>query len=177
MLKCVPALEIQGPWNFSSLVWSYVALASRNGQFSLCTRVKMGWIWPTGRIGSRQQLAENVWLVSLGCSGGPQWYCRDHLHIIQRWFKEKTLILKNWQISLCACENGLDLPHLAKRDFGDQMGPNLQKAMLLGSLSHQSRIFSKIIFIFWPFFWTFGDCFAVFALLVIFWSWHAFWRF
>ena len=25
----------------------------------------------TGRIGSRQQLAENVWLVSLGCSGGP----------------------------------------------------------------------------------------------------------
>ena len=35
------------------------------------------------------------------------------------------------------CENGVDLPNLAKRAFGGQMGPNVQKAMLLGSPSHQ----------------------------------------
>ena len=33
--------------------------------------------------------------------------------------------------------NGVDLPHLAKRAFRDQIGPNVQKAMLLGSPSHQ----------------------------------------
>ena len=31
----------------------------------------------------------------------------------------------------------MDLPHLAKRAFRDQIGPNVQKAMLLGSPSHQ----------------------------------------
>jgi hypothetical protein len=32
----------------------------------------------------------------------------------------------------------VDLPHLAKRAFRDQIiGPNVQKAMLLGSPSHQ----------------------------------------
>ena len=41
----------------------------------------------TGRIGSRQQLAENAWLVSLGCSGGAPRSCRAHLHIIQLGFK------------------------------------------------------------------------------------------
>ena len=46
---------------------------------------------PTGRIGSRQQVAENVWLVSLGCFGGAQWSCRVHLPIIQRGFKGKPL--------------------------------------------------------------------------------------
>ena len=45
----------------------------------------------TGRIGSRQQLAENVWLVSLGCSGGVQRYCGVHLYIIQHGFKGKPL--------------------------------------------------------------------------------------
>ena len=45
----------------------------------------------TGRIGSRQQLAENAWLVSLGCSGGPQWSCGVQLHITQRWFEGKPL--------------------------------------------------------------------------------------
>ena len=49
----------------------------------------------TGRIGSRQQLAVNAWLVSLGCSGGPQWYSEDYLHIIQRWFRGKPILRKN----------------------------------------------------------------------------------
>jgi hypothetical protein len=44
----------------------------------------------------------------------------------------------------------VDLPHLAKRAFRDQIGPNVQKAMLPGSPSHQRaeklRIFSKYIF-------------------------------
>ena len=91
----------------------------------------------TGRIGSRQQLAENVWLVSLGCSGGVQRYCGVHLYIIQHWFEGKPILLKIGRFSLYACGNGLDLPHLAKRAFRDQIGPNVQKAMLLGSPSHQ----------------------------------------
>ena len=45
----------------------------------------------TGRIGSRRHLAENPWLVSLGCSGGAQRSCRVHLHIIQRWLQGKPL--------------------------------------------------------------------------------------
>ena len=46
-----------------------------------------------GRIRSRRQLAENVWLVSLGCSAGPpgQRYCADHLHHIQLGFYVKSL--------------------------------------------------------------------------------------
>ena len=31
----------------------------------------------------------------------------------------------------------MNLPHVAKRAFGDQMGPNMQKAMPPGSPSHQ----------------------------------------
>ena len=91
----------------------------------------------TGRIGSRQQLAENAWLVSLGCSGGPQRSCGVHLHIIQRWLQGKPILLKIGRFFLYACGNGVDLPHLAKRAFRDQIGPNVQKAMLLGSPSHQ----------------------------------------
>ena len=48
----------------------------------------------TGRIGSRRQPAENVWLVSLGCSGGPKWYCGDHLHIIQLGLQGKPKLQK-----------------------------------------------------------------------------------
>ena len=91
----------------------------------------------TGRIGSRQQLAENAWLVSLGCSGGTQRSCRVHLHIIQLGLQGKPILLKIGRFSLYACGNGVDLPHLAKRAFRDQIGPNVQKAMLLGSPSHQ----------------------------------------
>ena len=90
----------------------------------------------TGRIGSRQQLAENAWLVSLGCSGGAQRPCRVPLHIIQLGFEGKPLFWKIGRFSLYACGNGVDLPHLAKRAFHDQIGPNVQKAMLLGSPSH-----------------------------------------
>ena len=34
---------------------------------------------------------------------------------------------------LDACGNGVDLPHVAKHAFGDQMGPSVQKAMPFGS--------------------------------------------
>ena len=46
----------------------------------------------TGRIGSRRHLAENPWLVSLGCSGGAQRSCRVHPHIIQHWFYGKPIL-------------------------------------------------------------------------------------
>ena len=45
----------------------------------------------TWRIGSRQQLVEIVWLVSLGCSGGAQQSCRVHLHIVQLGLNGKPL--------------------------------------------------------------------------------------
>ena len=53
------------------------------------------------------------------------------------WFQGKPILLKIGRFSLYACGNGVDLPHLAKRAFRDQIGPNVQKAMLLGSPSHQ----------------------------------------
>ena len=112
-------------------------------------------LWGTGRIGSRQQLAENAWLVSLGCSGGTQWPCRVHLLIFQLGFKGKPILLKIGRFSLYACGNGVDLPHLAKRAFRDQIGPNVQKAMLLGSPSQSAEnlwIFSKIFFSFFDLF-------------------------
>ena len=66
----------------------------------------------------------------------------------------------------------MDLPHLAKRVFRDQIGPNVQKAMLLGSPSHQGlkncgfpqKYFSGFLIVFL----IFGDFFAVFALLAMF---------
>ena len=91
------------------------------------------WYTVTGRFGSRRQLAENMWLVSLGCSGGPQWSCRVHLHIIQLGFKGKLILRKIGRFSLCACGNGMNLPHAAKHAFGDQIGPDVQKAMPFGS--------------------------------------------
>ena len=48
----------------------------------------------------------------------------------------------------------------------------------LSSRAEKLRIFSKIFFHFFlTFFLVFGEFFAVFALLAIFWGWHAFWRF
>ena len=46
----------------------------------------------TGRIGSRQQLVGNVWLVSLGISAGTQRACGDHLHLIQLGFDGKPML-------------------------------------------------------------------------------------
>ena len=113
----------------------------------------------TGRIGSRQQLAENVWLVSLGCSGGVQRYCGVHLYIIQLGLQGKPILLKIGRFSLYACGNGVDLPHLAKRVFRDQIGPNVQKAMLLGSPSHQGLkncgLSHKIFFFIFDHFFSF----------------------
>ena len=125
----------------------------------------------TGRIGSRRQLAENVWLVTLGCSQGAQRACGDHLHIIQRWFTGKPILRRNGRFSLYACGNGVNLPHVAKHAFGEQMGANVQKAMPIGSPSHQglkiAGFLKKKILIFLTFF-IFGDFFAVFALLAMF---------
>ena len=70
--------------------------------------------------------------------------------MIQLGFKRKPLFRKNGRFPLHARGDGVDLPHLAKRVFRDQIGPNVQKAMLLGSPSHQRaeklRIFSKYFF-------------------------------
>ena len=49
-----------------------------------------------------RQLAGNVWLVSLGCSGGVQRACRAHLYIIQLGFYGKPILLKIGRFSLCA---------------------------------------------------------------------------
>ena len=95
---------------------------------------------PTGRIGSWRQLAENVWLVSPGCSGGAQWYCRNHLLLVQPWLQGKPLVAReNGRFSLYAyaCGNGVNLPHVANHAFGDQMSLNVQKTMPFGSPLHK----------------------------------------
>jgi len=66
----------------------------------------------------------------------------------------------------------VDLPHLAKRAFRDHIGPNVQKAMLLSSPSHQGLkncgFSQQYFFSFFDHFLGFGDFFAVFALFAIF---------
>ena len=133
----------------------------------------------TGRIGSRQQVAENAWLVSLGCSGGAQRSCGVQLHIIQHGFYGKPILRKIGRFPLCACGNGVDLPHLAKSAFRDQMGPNAHKAMSFGSPPYQGLkncelSQKKYFFIFRPFLGPTGVTFAVSALLAIFCGWHTF---
>ena len=73
----------------------------------------------------------------------------------------------------------MDLPHLAKRAFRDQMGPNLQKAMPFGSPPYRGlkncELSQKNISLFFdPFLGPTGVIFAVFALLAIFCGWHTF---
>ena len=79
-------------------------------------------------------------MVSWGCSGGAERSCGDQLHLIQLGFKPK--------LSLYACGNGVNLPHVAKYTFGNQMGPNVQKAMPFGSLPHQGLKNCDILHIF-----------------------------
>ena len=86
-----------------------------------------------------------------GRAGGVLQVLDDGLHIIQLGFRGKPILLKNGRFSLYACGNGVDLPHLAKRVFRDQIGPNVQKAMPFGSPSHQGLKncgFSQKIFFF-----------------------------
>ena len=74
--------------------------------------------------------------------------------------------------------NGVDLPHLAKRAFRDQMGPNAHKAMSFGSPPYQGlkncELSQKKIFffIFRPFLGPTGVIFAVSALPAMLLSWH-----
>ena len=99
--------------------------------------------------------------MSLGCSGDAQWSCRVHLHIIQCWFDGKLILRKIDQFSLYACGKWVDLPPFAKHAFHNQVGPNVQRAMLLCSPSHQGLNncgFSQKTF-FLTFY--FGDFFAV----------------
>ena len=72
----------------------------------------------------------------------------------------------------------MDLPHLAKRVFRDQIGPNVQKAMLLGSPSHQGLKncgLSQFFFIFDLFFLVlviflpFSRCWPYFEAGMLFW--------
>ena len=71
----------------------------------------------------------------------------------------------------------MNLPHVAKHAFGDQMGPNVQNPMPFGSLPHQGLKIAdfpkKNIFLFFRhFFGPTGVTFAVFALLAIFRGWY-----
>ena len=91
--------------------------------------------------------------------------------MIQLGFRGKPILLKIGRFSLYACGNGVNRPHLAKRTVRDQIGPNVQKAMLLGSPSHQGLKncgFSQFFSFFDHVFLVFGDFFAVFSLLAIF---------
>ena len=71
-------------------------------------------------------------------------------------------------VALYACGNGVDLPHLAKRAFRDQIGAKSHAAwQSLSSRAEKLRVFSKKIH-FLTIFLVFGDFFAVFLLLAIF---------
>ena len=63
-------------------------LSDRGGRAAALARFRAAQGAPTGRIGSRQQLAGGVFW---GCSGGAQWSYGDHLHPIQLRFHGKPL--------------------------------------------------------------------------------------
>ena len=76
----------------------------------------------TARIGSRQQLVGGV---PLGCPGGAQRSCGDHLHPIQLVFHGTLFFLKNRRFfSLCACAYVVDWPHVAQVRFWRPKGPH-----------------------------------------------------
>ena len=56
---------------------------------------------------------------------------------IQLGFYGKPILRKIGRFLLCTCGNGVNMPHVAKHAFGDQMGPNVQKEMPFGSPPHQ----------------------------------------
>ena len=60
------------------------------------------------------------------------------IYIIQRWFDGKPILRKIGRFPLCVWKWG-GSAHVAKRAFGDQMGPNVQKPMPLGSPHHQGQ--------------------------------------
>ena len=76
---------------------------------------------------------------------------------MQRWFRGKPILRKIDRFSLCARGNGVNLPHVAKHAFGDQMGPNVQNPMPFGSLPYQGlkncELSQKIFFLFFDIFW------------------------
>ena len=76
----------------------------------------------TGRIGSRQHLEGGVLVVSKGCPGGAQRPHGDHIYPIQLGFRENPYFEKSADFPY-ACGNVVDLPHVAKRAFGDKIGP------------------------------------------------------
>ena len=123
----------------------------------------------TGRIGSRRHLAENAWLVSLGCSGGAQRPCRVHLHIIQLGFEGKPILLKNWPIfPICMWKWGGSAPSgqaRVSRPNWPQCAKSHAAWQSLSSRAEKLRIFSRILFFhFWLFFgfwWFFCRFLAV----------------
>ena len=88
---------------------------------------KSGFRSHTGRIACRQQLAEIVWLVSLGCSGGSQRSCRVFLHIIQLGWMENPYFEK-WPIfPICMWKWGESAP-CGKARLWQPNGPQYAKS-------------------------------------------------
>ena len=85
------------------------------------------------RIGSRQHLAKNAWLVSLGCSGGAQRDCGDYLHIIQLWLQGKPILRKNGRFPLYCMpvEMGQICPMWPSTPLATKLAPMCQKPCYL----------------------------------------------
>ena len=133
---------------------------------------------PTGRIESRQHLAEGVLVVSWGCSGGAQWPHRDHVLLIQLGLQGSPEVRKFWPIPLYTCGNVVDLPHVTKCAIGGQVGLGGEQDTPLGSpLYHGAKfrgLFPRKMILF------FGHAEvlrAVCAPEVKFRVWYAIWRF
>ena len=102
--------------------------------------------WPLQGIGSRQHLAGSILVVSQGCSGGAQRPHGDHIYLIQLEFQGKLEVRKFGPFFLYACGNVVDLPHVAKRAFGDQVGLCEEQDMRFGS-PLMGLFFSDFIFL------------------------------
>ena len=84
----------------------------------------------TGRIGSRRHLAEIHGWCPWGVLEVPSGLAGFIYTLSNVGSTENPYFEKIGRFSLYACGNGVDLPHLAKRAFRDQICPNVQKAML-----------------------------------------------
>ena len=88
-----------------------------------------GCQYTQGALGSsRQQLAGNVWLVSLGVFHKSRIvgtiYTKSSVGLMGN-----PILSKNGRVSLYTCADAVDLPHVSKYAFGNQIqapqGPSL----------------------------------------------------
>ena len=126
-------------------------------------------VGPTGRIGSRQQLAGGM---SWGCSGAVQRSCGNHLHPVQLEFQGNPYFenLADFPVCMWICGG---LARCGASDFSAPKRHYSEKDMSFGNPPHHGteklRTFQKILSrVFFTFHYFWGSKSGVLCLKVVF---------